>query len=202
MKRQEVLGRTLTVALLVVAVAACNSDRALAPTASTTSVRASVNGSKTDTSVTTFTLRPDRGITKTLNGGHQLFVAANAVCDLKSTYGPTEWDKPCALQRTAFSITARTWVESNGHPRVDFQPKLRFAPSVRANAILYLMDKAAAKDPTFKILYCADGVIMCVDESIADPTVATQYDVNGFLYRRIKHFSGYNIASGFASAAE
>ena len=147
----------------------------------------------------TFTLRPDRGITKTLNGGHQLFVAANAVCALTSSYGPTEWDKSCALQKSAFTVTARTWVEPNGHPRVDFQPQLRFAPSAKANAILYLMDKTAAKDPSYKILYCADGANVCIDESLTDPTIATQYDVNGFLYRRIKHFSGYNISTGFSS---
>lgn len=203
MKRQLGFGRTLMAALVVATVAACSSDGALAPTAAPTGVRASVrSGSgKTDTSVTTFTLRPDRGITKTLNGGHQLFVAANAVCDLSSSYGPTEWDKPCALQKTAFTITARTWIGPSGHPRVDFQPQLRFAPSAKANAILYLMDKSAATDPNYKILYCADALSACLDESIADPTVATQRDVRGFLYRRIKHFSGYNIASGFASAA-
>ena len=152
----------------------------------------------TDTSLTTFTVRPGFGIVKTLNGGHQLVISPNAICDLSSSYGPTEWDQPCQPAKTPVTITARTWVEANGHPRVDFMPRLRFAPSDRANAILYLMDKVAADDPAYRIFYCADNASDCVDESLTDPTLATQRDVRGFLYRRIKHFSGYNIASGYA----
>lgn len=200
MTRQQVTGRTLIMALVVAATAACSNDRALAPAAATgLSVRASENGGRTDTSLTTFTVRPGFGIVKTLNGGHQLVLAPNAICDLSSSYGQTEWDQPCEPATTPVTITARTWVEANGHPRVDFMPRLRFVPSDRANAILYLMDKVAADDPAYRIYYCADGASDCVDESLTDPTVATQRDVRGFLYRRIKHFSGYNIASGYAA---
>ena len=213
MIRTQVLWRTVTMAMALSAVAACNGDRAIAPTSVPVGVRASTGSSDggslissssgtNDTSFTTFTVRPERGIVKTLNGGHQLAIAAHAICDLSSSYGPTEWDQPCSPATTPVTISARSWVDANGHPRVDFRPRLRFVPSEQANAILWLMDKSAANDPSYRILYCADTETTCIDESLADPTLATQRDVRGFLYRRIKHFSGYNIASGYADSAE
>jgi len=44
------------------------------------------------------------------------------------------------------------------------------------------------------VKYCnATG---CVDESIADPSLASSVDlVNRVAFRRIKHFSGYMVAS-------
>jgi len=211
MIRTQVLWRTITMATALSVVAACNGDRAIAPSSAPVGVRASMgsgdsggsfvssNSGSNDTTFTTFTVRPDRGIVKTLNGGHQLAIAAHAICDLSSSYGPDEWDQPCAPATTPVTISARSWIDANGHPRVDFRPRLRFVPSDQANAILWLMDKTAAYDPSYKIFYCADGASVCIDESITDPTVATQRDVRGFLYRRIKHFSGYNIASGYAA---
>ena len=207
MNSSQVRWRTLTTVAAAMAVAACSADRPLAPASAP--VRASMgngdmvssNSGSNDTSFTTFEVRPGRGIIKTLNGGHQLAIAANAICDLGSSYGPGEWDQPCSPATTPVVISARTWVDQNGHPRVDFRPRLRFVPSEQANAILWMMDKSALDDPSYRILYCADATTDCIDESITDPTVATQRDVRGFLYRRIKHFSGYNIASGFASAS-
>ena len=135
--RQQVVGRTLIMTLLAAATAACSNDRALAPAAAGTglAVRATENGGRTDTSLTTFTVRPGFGIVKTLNGGHQLVISPNAICDLSSSYGPTEWDQPCQPAKTPVTITARTWVEANGHPRVDFMPRLRFAPSASRTPI-------------------------------------------------------------------
>ena len=67
--------------------------------------------------------------------------------------------------------------------------------------MLYLRDKRAAYDPSSQILYCSGLLnLSCVDESVADPSVAVYRDApNGFVYRRIKHFSGYNVT---ARAAE
>ena len=198
--RQQVVGRTLIMTLLAAATAACSNDRALAPAAAGTglAVRATENGGRTDTSLTTFTVRPGFGIVKTLNGGHQLVISPNAICDLSSSYGPTEWDQPCATETQTVVITARSWYDAAGHPRVDFQPAMRFNPAAQA-VVLYLNDHSATTSG-LRIDYCADGALTCVDESVADSSLLTYRNgTNGLWYRRIKHFSGYNIASGYSS---
>jgi hypothetical protein len=50
----------------------------------------------------------------------------------------------------------------------------------------------ATLDAARTVQYCnADG---CVDESIADPSVASSVDLeNRVVFRRIKHFSGFII---------
>ena len=46
-----------------------------------------------------------------------------------------------------------------------------------------------------EILYCNEKE--CVDEGTADSTMVTQRDKQqGFVYRRIKHFSGYQVSTG------
>jgi len=63
--------------------------------------------------------------------------------------------------------------------------------------ILSLTDPVAASDHTMSILYCRSTTQPCVDESQEDPTLVTQHDpVAGKIWRRIKHFSGYNVAAG------
>ncbi|MCC6774788.1 MAG: hypothetical protein IT360_26680 [Gemmatimonadaceae bacterium] len=41
--------------------------------------------------------------------------------------------------------------------------------------------------------YCS-STNSCVDESNADPTLSTQREaITGYLFRLIRHFSGYNV---------
>ena len=61
---------------------------------------------------------------------------------------------------------------------------------------LYLKDKRAATDPTYNILWCIEGS-SCINEAVRDPSLATRHAPRlGFIFRRIKHFSGYNVALG------
>jgi hypothetical protein len=64
--------------------------------------------------------------------------------------------------------------------------------------MLTLSDYGTGIDLWSKIKYCQTELLSsCVDESIADPTVATVTNpVTGKLTRRVKHFSGYSLTSG------
>ena len=145
-----------------------------------------------DVMTTTFTVLPGSATTAVM-GEHRLRIPAGAVCDpALSSYGPTEWDKPCQPLLVPLVITARSTRTAAGHPAIDFQPALRFRPTDRGVVTLYMMDKVASADPSYEILFCTAR--KCVDESLTDPSVATHHDAsNGYAYRQLKHFSGYVI---------
>jgi hypothetical protein len=125
-------------------------------------------------------------------GNHRLVIPAGAICALtNSGYGPSYWDAPCTTSKAAVTITAKWYTNSVGRAVVDFQPALRFNPT--KTVTLSLLDKAASATSTSSIWYCATST-SCVDESKADPSVATTRDpATGYLSRRVKHFSGYNV---------
>jgi hypothetical protein len=147
--------------------------------------------------VTSFVYNPDRAERFRLPGGHEIFFPRRAVCDpATSTYGVTEWDKPCAVLREPITITAQSFKDANGRPYVDFSPALRFVPDPKKEVVLSLRDKAAAEDSSTTINWCGpDGE--CVDESLERPELSTRHKAGkGVLERVIKHFSGYNISVG------
>jgi len=153
-----------------------------------------------DTTVTEFTVDPAVKATYGIAGEHRITFPSGSICDpATSTYGPTEWDQPCELLQTPITITARSYHDAAGNPRVDFLPALRFAKTQRGPVKLYLLDKRVSAS-ALSILYCPD-VGPCVDEALTDPDLVTQYDAKGqFLFRQIKHFSGYTVSVGFADA--
>ena len=58
-------------------------------------------------------------------------------------------------------------------------------------------DLQASLDLTFNILYCPSSNSSCMDESKKDPSLVTYRDpITHKLMRRVKHFSGYNVAAG------
>jgi hypothetical protein len=194
-------------AVLAVSLAACGDEGGspLAPR--------SVNATLTsDTVVTEFTVWPSGG-RFTVGGTHRIVFPAAAICDLvTSGYGPRLWDAPCVPSVLPVRITAKSWVDAEGRPQVDFQPAMRFAPTLGDGVQLFLLDKKSALDPSAKILYCGgsnsgsgsnssgSGGGSCVDESLNDASLVTRFDSpNGFVYRRIKHFSGYNVTAGRAT---
>jgi hypothetical protein len=192
-------------ALLLVA-AAC-SDTGLEPKAVPTTASASVLGTKVfdieDTTVTQFTIDPTTATLFTVGKTHALYIPAHAVCDIAtSSYGPSEWDRPCTPMAAPLVITAKSWKNAAGLPQVDFSPSLRFNPNAGGDVTLFLKVTSSKKlrsSPT--ILYCATVSVLCVDEQLVDPTLATHVDKqNSFAYRRIKHFSGYNVSSGRATS--
>jgi hypothetical protein len=150
----------------------------------------------TDTTVSVMTVNPLSRAMFNI-GDHKLFFPPNSVCDpALSSYGPSEWDMPCTPISAPLTITAKTWTNESGHAQISFSPALRFVPSALPwqAVTLYLKDRYATA-ATNTIVWCDDAGV-CVDESIADPTEATMDDpTNGFIYRRIKHFSGYNVAA-------
>ena len=207
MKRITVLRRTFTMALAVSAVAACNGDKSLAPASSSRpsavaydQVSSGTTTQVGDTLITVFLLNNSDTTHVRLFDMADLTFGANAICDLSSSYGPSEWDQPCTPSAVPVTVTARGWRDADGHPRVDFQPHMRFNPDA-APVFITLRDASRKAASDLAILYCADGVPRCYDEAVLDPSLATFR--NGKRYsRRIKHFSGYNIASGYADAAE
>jgi hypothetical protein len=130
---------------------------------------------------------------QTLNlGASRLEIPAYAVCDLdESTYGPGTWNSGCKRQSREFKITAVVRNAATENPSIDFEPALRFHPDKKVNLYLYVTDQATL-DASRVVKYCnATG---CVDESIADPSLASSVDLeNRVVFRRIKHFSGYVV---------
>jgi hypothetical protein len=144
------------------------------------------------------TIDPTRNQTVSL-GASRLDIPANAVCDLDhSSYGVGHWDEKCLPERSRFRITAVVRNAATDHPSVDFEPALRFNPDKNVNLYLYVTDDATL-DASRVVKYCnANG---CVDESIADPDVASNVDLqNRVVFRRIKHFSGFIVLSLMESA--
>jgi len=141
----------------------------------------------------TFIVPPDKGLAQNI-GDHKIKFSKGAICDpALSSYGTGEWDQPCTAATVPVQITAYYW-KDRGHPRIDFYPALRFNP--KAKVYLYLMDKSLSQDPSERHIAWVDSTGAVIDESLTDPEVATYVGKNDYLYRRIKHFSGYLIASG------
>ena len=149
-----------------------------------------------DQHITVFTVNTAKAQSFSLTGGHQIGFPARSICDLAtSSYGPTEWDSPCVAQTGSVTITAVTWTDAAGHARVEFSPRMRFNPAAKP-VVLRMMDSFLSS-ANLGILFCADVTAECVDESLTDPSLVTYSESGGNAYsRRIKHFSGYNIAAG------
>ena len=189
MRVHHQLHRAATAGAVVALVAGCRGE-VLAPSASQPSATLSSAGS-----TTTFAYDPQVASTFHLGGQHRITFAAGAVCDpAVSTYGPAEWDQPCAPLAAPIAITSRAYTDALGRPRVDFSPALRFVPG--REVVLYLRDRDAAGDSTAVIQWCDDAGA-CVTEAPTSPAYETRRDAaRGIYYRAIKHFSGYMITAG------
>lgn len=139
-------------------------------------------------------------------GKHAIWFPSNSICDPNlSSYGATEWDKPCTPIKEPIRIRA-TLVEQDGRSWVDFKPELRFVPSNRESKWVYLFMQTesskrgqGSRAPT--ILWSPAIGVPGIDESLTDRTLRTEWsrEWRG-VYRRIKHFSGYNVHSGYKEA--
>jgi hypothetical protein len=143
------------------------------------------------------------------NGFYTLSVPANAVCVLGSSYGPDEWDKPCTTLANNESIQVTATIGfANGGPVVDFSPGLRFSPdaqvtlstSMYAPILVPLRDYFAANPSAlrnFGIYYTPDLGMTDRTDAAFDPSVVTHINLqSGLIWRRVKHFSGYNVVAG------
>lgn len=126
--------------------------------------------------------------------GHAITITQSSICDLAtSTYGPGTWDSPCDLSTDSVAVTSTVSTTPSGHPRIDFQPAMRFAPG-SPDVVLTIYDPTAASNPNSVILYCNDANV-CVDEGKNDSSMRTYHDaLRGLVWRKIKHFSGYAVS--------
>jgi hypothetical protein len=162
------------------------------------------------TRTATFTLTAAGG-TFNIGDFYTLTVPANGVCSLSSSYGPGTWDAPCTTLGPNESITVTaTYAFSHGGPSVDFAPALRFSPSVQVtlstslyaqiltNASGFFLAHPAALD-FFGMYYAPSLGSNIVTDAAIDASLVTHINLTtGLVWRRIKHFSGYSVATGLA----
>lgn len=133
-------------------------------------------------------------------GPHYIVIPANSVCDpATSGYGDGTWDRPCATITRPINVIA-TVSTKDGHPLVEFDTHLRFKPSSDNSSavMLYLRDPNATSAST--ITWCPATNSVCIDEAktaTGAVELRTWFDNSSFwVYRRIEHFSGYNVTGG------
>jgi hypothetical protein len=149
------------------------------------------------------TIDPNKVTQFPLGSGNYIVFPAQSLCDpYTSTYGQTEWDKPCAVATSKFTVSVKAWLDGSGNPHLDFNPGIRFVPTLDPAGWVNMSftDSYAALNPWYNILYCPTVGSTCINEALSDPTMATITDpLTGRLTRRIKHFSGYMVGAGDAS---
>ena len=183
---------------------ACSRD-VTAPSASTTQTPARVSSFRPSTAAKslygvsdgtyTITFNPAEDQSFTLGLNH-LDLPANAVCDIAgSSYGVSHWNDACTPETDTVTVTVTISGATSDHPRIDFQPAMRFSPD--KNVELYMYTPSALLSDGWKLGYCnAENV--CVDESLTDSELQSYVDHDArVVFRRIKHFSGYLNADTF-----
>jgi hypothetical protein len=158
----------------------------------------------------TITLTPAGG-TFEIGDLYTLTVPAGAVCVPGSSYGPGTWDQPCTTLREGQSIkVTATYGFANNGPIVDFSPDIRFSPSKEVTLstdlyapVLTMFRQYFQANPSslryFSIYYTPDFGDTRISDAALDASLTTHINLKtGVVYRRIKHFSGYNQAAGAA----
>jgi hypothetical protein len=135
---------------------------------------------------------------------------ANSICDpAASSYGPGTWDDPCTTlaDGQSVTITASYGFTSSGLV-VDFQPALRFNPNTKVTIStgvyafsLTLFSNYYAANPSalhyLGIYYTPNLGATSLTDAGRDPSLVTHVNLKtGLVWRRIKHFSGYNVFTG------
>ena len=209
MKNASIVVRRLAGAVAVLGVAACADGptspavHAAAPHGLNFSLIGQASTVQGDTLTTLFTVDPTSSTTFRVGSAHAIYFPAHSICDpAVSSYGVGEWDKSCTALAAPLVITAKSWVDAKGLPQVDFSPALRFAPIAGDGVQLALAIDTAkvgtAAVSKLQILYCRTPTEACIDEGAGDSTLTTWTSpFANAVYRRIKHFSGYNVSSGF-----
>ena len=184
--------RRVALATLALGPLAACADAPSAPQSAPTHAPSRAVSAGSDTSRVSFSYGPNTSVTVRV-GAHRIVLPTNAVCDpATSGYGPGTWDNQCAALAKYMTFTVKAWTDAQGHPRVRFSPDVRFVPAKTVS--LYLYDRVAVADPAYRFVWCPTGATTCVDESKTDPTLVPRRDASGgFLWGRIKHFSGYNV---------
>jgi len=138
----------------------------------------------------------------------KLNVPSDAVCELRTT---TTWNSWCnLLDRGESILVTATYGFVGGVPVVDFSPDLRFSPNktvtlstafysdiLTAHARYFEQNEGALRG--FAINRTTDlGQTTSIDAA-RDTTLVTHVNlIFGIVWRRVKHFSGYSVATGRA----
>ena len=209
------------IALLALALAGCGGDQLSGPGPEATPWggitvgRAPVGAPRADVIVdymaedsasADFTVTPSGGVFNL--GPHAIYFPANSICDpMTSSYGPTEWDAPCDVLTRPIQFHAEIR-EVDGRSYVDFTPAVRFVPtSDPASSVwLYMKTSALSSNPDsalaalrrMSVMYSPAIGQVGVNEALADASLRTYVWMDGGIaFRKIKHFSGYNIFDGW-----
>jgi len=158
-----------------------------------------------------FTVTPTGGVFNL--GPHAIYFPAHSICDpATSTYGPTEWDAPCEVLTTPIRFRAEIRHEE-GRSWIDFSPSVRFVPTDEpaSSVWLYMKTSTLSTDPDsalqllsrLAVLYSPALGMPGIDEAINDSSLATYVWLEGGVaFRRIKHFTGYNVYDGYGSSTK
>lgn len=148
-------------------------------------------------------------------GYHAVYFPPSSICDpATSGYGVAMWDAPCQPAKGKVTIHARAGLSPNGRGWIVFDEDLRFVPSSDPDkwVRLYMYSNelrgrrpvdAALKERAYQISWVPMPGAEPVDESLADPTLATRVLWGtGLATRRVKHFSGYQVTNGYHEEAQ
>jgi hypothetical protein len=141
-----------------------------------------------------FTVDPTKSQSFTF-GAHMVKFPAYTICNPSTSgYGASTWLNSCSKLTAPLTMIATTWTDAQGRARIDFNLDIRFYPNYNGQLpSIYLLDPSASLSAYGRIDYCATST-SCVNEAATDTTLATRRDsYTGYLYRLIRHFSGYNV---------
>jgi hypothetical protein len=158
-----------------------------------------------DSTSADFTVTPSGGAF--VIGPHAIYFPDHSICDPRvSSYGPGEWDQPCVPLDEPIQIHAEVRTE-NGRSWVDFSPSLRFVPTDDPQKYVWIYMKAPFQADTssdlsqYAILWAPAPDEQPVNEAAADSTLGTYvWRDGGISFRRVKHFTGYQVGAGFFSS--
>ena len=141
-------------------------------------------------------------------GPHAVYFPRGSICSLESSYGVTEWDKPCVAATRPVDFHVEIHRDLDGRSWLSFTPEVRFVPSKNRSqwVMLYMWTGGSAREMLAtmpKILWSQHVGGELIDESLTDPTLATAFvPGTSIAYRRIKHFSAYQATIGRADGEE
>lgn len=185
---------------LTAALAACGDSTGL-PTAPAAEngprFTVTIDNMASDLSSADFTVTSTGGVFQM--GPHALYFPDQSICDpATSTYGMSEWDQPCQVALNPVKIHAELRTV-DGYEWVEFSPALRFVPDKWVMIYMHASALRSAPPSSLDILWSPESGMPGIDESLTDPTLRTySLPSYGVLYRRVKHFSGYQVSAGVA----
>ncbi|MHB1263124.1 MAG: hypothetical protein ACYC1S_01715 [Gemmatimonadaceae bacterium] len=141
-------------------------------------------------SATNFDIVPGKATLVNVNGNY-VYVPADALCAAGSGYGRDYFDKPCARETQPVNFSLIIGIDAKGNPLAAFNRDVRFSPDRAAYVIL-----KAGSDANYgtAIKWWDAAQLKWVDEGSYDPQQKTYWS-SGLVWRRVKHFSGYNVTA-------